>query len=82
MGATPRVTVPLPVTVPGGRPFAGMDPSEPSTYVRPWNPQPGMISYLNFDGAMMQGYTDTGGVYSNPASWNAAAGGRPKRRPR
>jgi hypothetical protein len=39
-----------------------MDPSDPLTYVRPWNPQPGMIAYLNFDGAAMQGRTPTGGL--------------------
>jgi hypothetical protein len=32
-------------------PYQGMDPSDPVTWVRPYNPQPGMISYLNFDGA-------------------------------
>jgi hypothetical protein len=31
--------------------FNGMDPSDPSTWVRPYNPQPGMIAYLNIDGA-------------------------------
>jgi hypothetical protein len=31
--------------------FNGMDPSNPATWVRPYNPQPGMISYLNLDGA-------------------------------
>lgn len=78
---TPRVSVPLPVLAPGGRPFAGMDPSDPLTYVRPWNPAPGMIGYLNYNGAAMQGSTDTG-TRSNPASWNMPVGGRPARRPR
>ncbi len=32
-------------------PYTGMDPSNPVTWVREYNPQPGMISYLNFDGA-------------------------------
>jgi hypothetical protein len=32
-------------------PFMGMDPSDPVTYVRPYNPAPGMIAQLNFDGA-------------------------------
>jgi hypothetical protein len=36
-----------------------MDPSDPSTYVRAWNPQPGMIAQLNYDGAQMQGRTPT-----------------------
>jgi hypothetical protein len=39
--------------------FKGMDPSNPATYSRPWNPQPGMIAYLNFDGAAMQASTPT-----------------------
>jgi hypothetical protein len=39
--------------------FKGMDPSNPATYVRPWNPAPGMIGYLNFDGAQMQAHTPT-----------------------
>lgn len=42
-----------------GPSYKGMDPSDPATYVRPWNPQPGMIAYLNFDGAMGQGRTPT-----------------------
>src|ERR1700722_10995406 len=32
-------------------PYQGMDPSDPITWVRQYNPQPGMISYLNLDGA-------------------------------
>jgi len=40
------------VTVPGSDlPFYGMDPSDPVTYVRPYNPVPGMVARLNFDGA-------------------------------
>jgi hypothetical protein len=39
--------------------YKGMDPSDPLTYVRPWNPQPGMIAVLNFDGAQLQGRTPT-----------------------
>jgi hypothetical protein len=50
----------LPVAAADGQPFAGMDPSNPVTWVRPWNPQPGMIAYLNFDGAKQQAYTPTG----------------------
>ena len=42
-----------------GPAFKGMDPSDPLTYTRPWNPQPGMIAYLNFDGAQSQGRTPT-----------------------
>jgi hypothetical protein len=41
--------------------YKGMDPSNPATYVREWNPAPGMIAFLNFDGANMQGRTPTGG---------------------
>jgi hypothetical protein len=37
--------------------YKGMDPSDPLTYVRPWNPQPGMIAQLNYDGAQLQGRT-------------------------
>ncbi len=44
-----------------GPQFKGMDPSDPATYVRVWAPQPGMIAYLNFDGANMQDRTPTGG---------------------
>jgi hypothetical protein len=44
-----------------GPQFKGMDPSDPATYVRAWAPQPGMIAYLNFDGAQMQERTPTGG---------------------
>jgi hypothetical protein len=28
-----------------------MDPTDRSTWVRPWNPAPGMIGWLNYDGA-------------------------------
>lgn len=28
--------------------YLGMDPSDPSTWPRPFNPAPGMISYLNW----------------------------------
>jgi hypothetical protein len=65
-----------------GRPYAGMDPSDPSTYIRPWNPQPGMIGFLNFDGAARQSSTDMGGVWGNPVSQLTPAGARPRRRPR
>jgi hypothetical protein len=41
--------------------WKGMDPSDPATWVRQWSPQPGMIGFLNFDGASMpyQGRTPT-----------------------
>lgn len=42
-----------------GPAYKGMDPSDPLTYTRAWNPAPGMIAYLNFDGAQMQGRTPT-----------------------
>jgi len=42
-----------------GPEFNGMDPSAPATYTRPWNPAPGMIAYLNFDGAALQSRTPT-----------------------
>ena len=63
-GGTP-VMCPLPVGQ-NGEPWLGMDPSAPQTWVRPWNPQPGMISYLNFDGAKYQADTPMGGVRRNP----------------
>jgi hypothetical protein len=66
----------------GGWVFAGMDPTDMSTYVRPWNPQPGMIAYLNFDGAAVAGDSDTGGVGRRDVRYRTLAGGRPKRRPR
>jgi hypothetical protein len=30
--------------------YLGMDPSDPTTWPRPFNPQPGMIGWLNFYG--------------------------------
>jgi hypothetical protein len=33
-------------------PYQGMDPSDPVTWTRQYNPQPGMIAYLNIDGAV------------------------------
>ena len=59
------VLAPLPVGA-DGQPFLGMDPSAPATWVRPYNPQPGMIAQLNFDGAKAQSYTPTGGTWRNP----------------
>jgi hypothetical protein len=46
--------------------YMGMDPSDPATYVRNWNPAAGMIGYLNFDGAQLQGRTPTGGLQRGP----------------
>jgi len=60
------VMAPLPAGTAAGQPFLGMDPSAPSTYVRPWNPQPGMIAFLNFDGAAAQGNTPMGGTWRGP----------------
>lgn len=48
--------------------YMGMDPSNPLTYVRPWQPAAGMIAFLNFDGAAMQGRTPTGGLQRGPQS--------------
>jgi hypothetical protein len=56
---------PLPVGA-DGQPFLGMDPSVPGTWTRPYNPQPGMIARLNFDGAKAQGDTPMGGTWRNP----------------
>ena len=43
-----------------GPQYKGMDPSDPMTWTRQYNPVGGMISYLNFDGAALQGRTPTG----------------------
>lgn len=56
-GYSPRMSA-LPTTL-SGPGWKGMDPSDPSTWPRQWNPQPGMISYLNHDGAAVQGRTPT-----------------------
>jgi hypothetical protein len=42
-----------------GPSYKGMDPSDASTWVRQWNPQPGMIAQLNYDGAAVQDRTPT-----------------------
>jgi hypothetical protein len=42
-------------------PYCGMDPSDPVTWVRPYNPAPGMIAQLNFDGAGPNTTQTTGG---------------------
>lgn len=82
-GGAPMLTVPMPMAIPGTDiPFSGMDPSNPATYTRPWNPATGMIARLNFDGAMMQGNTSTGGVYQAPARRRTQVAARPARRPR
>lgn len=52
MGGSPAATMSGPM-------YQGMDPSNPVTYVRNWAPCPGMISYLNFDGAQLQARTPT-----------------------
>jgi hypothetical protein len=70
------VMVPLPVGA-DGQPFLGMDPSAPATWVRPYNPQPGMIARLNFDGARQQYDTPMGGTWRNPMRDRADV---PKRR--
>lgn len=59
------VMTPLPVGM-GGQPYNGMDPSAPVSWVRPWNPAPGMVAYLNFDGAKAQGDTPMGQTWRNP----------------
>ena len=61
-GGAHLITYPLPFAPTPGAPYAGMDPSNPATYVRPWNPQPGMISFLNYDGAAVQQRQPTGGL--------------------
>lgn len=47
-------------------PYQGMDPSDPTTWVRPYRPAAGMIGYLNFDGAQPNVTQTTGGP---PRSW-------------
>jgi len=42
-----------------GPSYKGMDPTDPATWVRMWNPAPGMIARLNYDGAAFQGRTPT-----------------------
>ena len=42
-----------------GPQYKGMDPSDVTTHVRQWNPQPGMIAQLNYDGAAVQDRTPT-----------------------
>ena len=59
------VLYPMPVGV-NGQPYLGMDPSAPVTWVRPYNPQPGMVAQLNFDGAKMQGDVPMGGTWRTP----------------
>lgn len=49
-----------------GGPHLGMDPSAPATWTRPYNPQPGMVARLNFDGAKYQAETPMGGTWRNP----------------
>jgi hypothetical protein len=63
------------VTQPGGdHPYQGMDPSDPATWTRPYNPQPGMISYLNRDGAQPN---PAGGVQRGPQGLFFWPGGVP-----
>jgi hypothetical protein len=55
-GTVPLVTMYGPAGIVGpvgatDHPYMGMDPSDPTTWTRPYNPQPGMIGQLNFDGA-------------------------------
>jgi hypothetical protein len=47
-----------------GPSYMGVDPSDPLTWpaAKPHRPQPGMIGFLNFDGAALQARTPTGGV--------------------
>ena len=68
---------PMPVGA-DGQPHLGMDPSAPVTWVRPYNPQPGMIAQLNFDGAKAQGNTPMGGTWRNPMRDRADV--KPRRR--
>ena len=67
------VLAPLPVGL-NGQPYLGMDPSAPVTWVRPYNPQPGMVSRLNFDGAKAQSSTPMGQTWRNPMRDRADVG--------
>jgi hypothetical protein len=58
-------------------PYTGMDPSDPVTWVRPYNPQPGMIGWLNFDGAAPN---DGQVISGDPPGWRGSI--RRKRRSR
>jgi len=80
LGLTPLISVELgqpagPVVQPGtDHPYTGMDPSDPSTYTRPYRPARGMIGWLNYDGAMPN-KTQT---VANPGrSWDQQHGRRP-----
>lgn len=70
---TPYLTRPMSAGM-SGPVFKGMDPSDPATYVRAWNPAPGMIARLNFDGAKYQGETPTGGNRRGPETTRRRAG--------
>lgn len=62
------------VSQPGSdHPYQGMDPSDPATFVRPYNPAPGMIAYLNFDGAQPNVTQTTGGP---PRRWGRGPRGK------
>jgi hypothetical protein len=65
---------PLPAGL-NGQPYLGMDPSAPLTWVRPYNPQPGMAARFNFDGAKMQADTPMGGTWRNVHRDRADVGG-------
>ena len=63
-----------PVSQPGSdHPYQGMDPSDPATFTRRYNPQPGMIGYLNFDGAQPNVTQTTGGP---PRRWGRGPRGK------
>jgi len=47
-------------------PYVGMDPSDPVTWVRLYNPVAGMVAYLNFDGAAPN---DGQVISGKPRSW-------------
>ena len=55
--------------------YNGMDPSDPGTWVRPYNPVGGMVALLNFDPFLGEGGERTGP--RDLKYWQAP--GRPKR---
>jgi hypothetical protein len=61
-----------------------MDPSDPRTWVRQYNPQPGMMGQFNFDPFMSgdQSHYRTGGGLADIARPRAQAFDRRKKRKR
>jgi hypothetical protein len=54
--------------------YNGMDPSDPRTWVRPYNPQPGMVALMNFDPFLSER------KYESSTGTSLAKQARPQRR--